>query len=1151
MNSLIKTVPNVKKFNDYLFEINKGTSPIMLSGLTDVGKIHMAYSTKFYSEKPICIITYNELQAKKIIKDLAFFGEKIKFFPKREVISFDYVAESKDTLFKRISVLNQLVKNEKKIIVTTIEAAMQKMITKESLYKNVISLKVGDNFDLETLKEKLILLGYERYDLIEGKGQFSVRGGIVDIATSVNSGVRIEFWGDEIDSIRKFSIATQRTVNMLEEIEIFPAYEFLLETNINTVCERIEDKVYPNSVKEKVKEDIYQIKNGEFLTKIDKYFDCFYSKTDTLLDYLQKDCIIFIDEIAKIKARAENITKDNTNLIKDLTEKNKIVPGILTEMKDYLKFSESLQKKQTVYLEKQDVGFVDKQSMHAKRNGYSFSYREVNFFRSSMDLLFQELQEAINNGKQTVILGGSTENCRKLSTLLLEKEIPNIYSDFLEDDITLGVVNITPGAFSAGFECYDANLLVISTDELFEAKPQKRLKTPSAFKEGEKIVFADLKEGDYIVHRNHGIGQFLGVNTIKADGITKDYIKLKYKDEDILYIPTNSLDNVRKYVGPEKVGPRLNRLGSKEWDKTKTRVKSNLREVAEELIQLYAKRQKIEGFAFSKDTPWQKEFEDSFKYVETDDQLRCIEEVKKDMEKPRPMDRLLCGDVGYGKTEVAIRAAFKAVMDQKQVVYLVPTTVLAKQQFEEFSTRMKDYPIRIELLNRFITKKEQEKTLKNVELGETDILIGTHRVLSKDVNFKNLGLLIIDEEHRFGVKAKEKIKELKNNIDVLTMTATPIPRTLHMSIVGMRDMSVIYEPPQNRKPVQTYVLEYDTEVIKEAITREIEKGGQVFYLYNNVEGIEKKALEISNLVEGAKVQFAHGKMTGNELESIMQEFVDGNCNVLVCTTILESGIDIPNANTIIVENADRLGLAQLYQIRGRVGRSDKQAYAYITYKRDKMLTEVADKRLKAIKEFTEFGSGFKIAMRDLEIRGAGSLMGEIQHGQMEQIGYDMYCELLDQVVKELKGEEVVEEIDVQIDLDVTSYIPEDYIESANQKIEVYQNIALCKNEEDVQNVTDEIIDRFGQMPYEVENLLDVARIKILAREKYILKIAQRKENLIFYFDSSKFNFEIVDKLMKTFRNRIKFSPSKDPYITFKILDMKKILEECIDFLKKL
>lgn len=938
---------------------------------------------------------------------------------------------------------------------------------------------------------------------------------------------------------------------MLEDIDIFPAYEFLLETNVENICKKIEEKSYPKSVQEKVNDDIYQIKNGDFLTKIDKYFDCFYEKTDTLLDYLQDDCIIFIDEISKVKARAENITKDNTNLIKDLTEKNKIVPGILTQMSDYIKFSERLQNKQTVYLEKQDVGFVDKQSMHAKRNGYSFSYREVNFFRSSMDLLFQELQEAIKRGKQTVILGGSEENCKKLSNLLLEKNIPNIYISFLEDDLTLGVVNITSGAFSTGFEFFDANLLVISTEELFENKPVKKIRTPSAFKEGEVVVFADLKVGDYIVHRSHGIGQFIGVNTIKADGITKDYIKLKYKDDDILYVPTNSLDNIRKYIGPEKVGPRLNKLGSKEWDKTKAKVKNNLREVAEELIQLYAKRQKMEGYAFSKDTPWQKEFEDSFKYVETDDQLRCIEEVKKDMEKPKPMDRLLCGDVGYGKTEVAIRAAFKATIDGKQVVYLVPTTVLAGQQYEEFKERMKDYPIRIELLNRFKTKKEQDNIVKRLELGEVDILVGTHRVLSKDVKFKNLGLLIIDEEHRFGVKAKEKIKEMKNSIDVLTMTATPIPRTLHMSIVGMRDMSVIYEPPHNRKPVQTYVLEYDDEVIKEAITRELEKGGQVFYLFNNVEGIEKKALEISNLVEEASVEYAHGKMTGNQLENIMQEFIDGKCNVLVCTTILESGIDIPNANTIIVENADRLGLAQLYQIRGRVGRSDKQAYAYITYKRDKMLTEVADKRLKAIKEFTEFGSGFKIAMRDLEIRGAGSLMGEIQHGHMDQIGYDMYCELLDQVVKEIKGEKVVEEIDVQIDLDVTSYIPDEYIENASQKIEIYQNIALCKNEDDIQNVTDEILDRYGQMPDEIENLLDIARIKILAREKVILKISQKRENILFYFDNETFNFDIVDKLMKIYRNRIKFSPSKDPYITFKLQDKKNVLGECKEFLNRL
>ena len=1151
MNSLVKTLPNVKKFNDYIFDVKRKVSPIMVSGLTDVGKIHIAYSTGFYTEKPICIITYNELQAKKIMKDLAYFGDTVKFFPKRDVLSFDYIAESKDIFFKRISVLNRLTKKENQIIVTTIEAAMQKMISKEVLYKNIMSFKVGDTFNLEELKEKLVLLGYERYDLIEGKGQFSVRGGIVDIATSERSGVRIEFWGDEIDSIRKFSLSTQRTVKMLDEIDIYPAYEFLLETDVETVCKKIDDKTYSKSVREKVEEDIIQIKNGNFLTKIDKYFDCFYSKSNTLLDYLDENEIVFIDEISKIKARAENISKDNSNLIKDLLEKNKIVPENLSKMDDYLKFSETLQDKQVIYLEKQDIGFVDKQSMHAKRNGYSFSYREVNFFRSSMDLLFQELQEAINNGKQTIILGGSPENCRKLSNILLEKNIPNRYTEILEEEINLGVVNITPGAFSTGFEAYDLNLIVFSTEEIFESKPQRRLKTPSAFKEGESIVFEDLKEGDYIVHKLHGIGRFMGVNTIKADGITKDYIKIEYKDQDVLYIPTNSLDNIRKYIGPEKVGPRLNKLDSKDWDRTKEKVKNNLREVAENLIRLYAERQKIEGFAFSKDTPWQQEFEDSFKYVETDDQLRCIEEVKKDMEKPKPMDRLLCGDVGYGKTEVAIRAAFKAVMDQKQVVYLVPTTILATQQYEEFKSRMAEYPIGIEVLNRFKTKKEQTEILKKVELGEIDILIGTHRVLSKDVKLKNLGLLIVDEEHRFGVKDKEKIKELKANVDVLTMTATPIPRTLHMSIVGMRDMSVIYEPPQNRKPVQTYVLEYDPEVIKEAITKEIEKGGQVFYLYNNVEGIERKALEIGELVEGAKVEYAHGKMNGTDLENIMQDFVDGKFNVLVCTTILESGIDIPNANTIIVENADRLGLAQLYQIRGRVGRSDKQAYAYITYKRDKMLTEVADKRLKAIKEFTEFGSGFKIAMRDLEIRGAGSLMGEIQHGHMEQIGYNMYCELLNQVVKEIKGEKVVEEVDVQIDLDVTSYIPKDYIENSSQKIEVYQNIALCKNDEDIENVTDEIIDRFGQMTYEVENLLDVARIKILCREKHILKVQQKQENIIFYFESDKFNFDIVDKLMKTYRNRIKFSPAKDPYITFKLLDRKKTLEECKEFLKNL
>ena len=562
--------------------------------------------------------------------------------------------------------------------------------------------------------------------------------------------------------------------------------------------------------------------------------------------------------------------------------------------------------------------------------------------------------------------------------------------------------------------------------------------------------------------------------------------------------------------------------------------------------------QSIRGFAFSKDTPWQKEFEDSFEFTETGDQLRCIAEIKKDMESEHPMDRLLCGDVGYGKTEVAIRGAFKSCMDQKQVAYLVPTTILAEQQYKSFKERLKDYPIKVECLSRFRTKKQQNNILEKLESGELDIVVGTHRLLSKDVKFKNLGFLIIDEEHRFGVKAKEKIKQLKESIDVLTMTATPIPRTLNMSVLGIRDMSVIYEPPHNRKPVQTYVLEYDPEVIREAILKELERGGQVFYLYNNVQNILKKAAELSNLVPEANVDLAHGQMTSRQLESIMQDFVDKKTNVLICTTILESGIDIPNANTIIVENADRLGLAQLYQIRGRVGRSDTQSYAYITYRRDKMLSEEADKRLKAIKEFTEFGSGFKIAMRDLEIRGAGSIMGEVQHGHLEQVGYDMYCKLLDEVVKELQGQKVEEEIDVQIDLNVSSYIPDSFIDNSSQKIEIYQSIAGCKNEEDIGNVIDEIIDRYGKYPEEIENLLEVARVKNLAREKFVVKIHQRGNNIVYNFVDGKFNMDVLEKLIKIYKSNIKFSPSSlSPYVTVKVKNQFEVLKECKQFLNYL
>ena len=1125
MKYLIQELENTQKFKEYISDVKNKISPIELSGLADVGKVQIISATSEVVKRPILIITYNEIKAKKMLEDLKYFMKNIDYFPRREIVAYDYEVESKDIPYERIEVLNKIKENKTDIVITTVEALMQKMISKELLYKYVIQFKIGDTYDLETIKQNLILLGYERNDLVENKGQFSIRGGIVDIGLSEKQGIRIEFWGDEVDSIRYFNIASQRSTEMVQEVLIKPAHEFIVE-NIEDVCKKIEQKYNEQS-------DIEMIRNGSYISKIDKYFNEFYEEQNTILDYINKNYIIFIDENSKIEARKNNIILDNNNLIKSLIEKEKFIPETI---KNISGFEYDLKNMQTIYLQESDL--------YTHQNRYEFRYRTINFFKSEIDIVIADIKTYINDNKKIIILGGTQNTCKKILNLLNDRQIPHKYAEKIEN-VKNGEVIVTLGSISSGFECYDLKLVVINMSEGLE-QVAKRKKSSNAFKEAQKVVYADLKPGDYVVHKSHGIGEFIGINTITADKVTKDYIKIKYKDEDILYVPTSSLDTVRKYIGTGDKEPRLNRLGSKEWENTKNRVKNNLREVAKDLIELYAKRQKMQGFAFSKDDEWQKQFEDEFPYQETDDQLRCIEEAKKDMEQAKPMDRLLCGDVGYGKTEVAIRLAFKAVMDQKQVAYLVPTTVLANQQYEEFKTRMSEFAINVELLNRFRTTKEQENVIKKLKLGEIDIVIGTHRILSKDVEFKDLGLLIIDEEHRFGVKDKEKIKQLKNSVDVLTMTATPIPRTLHMSILGIRDMSVIYEPPQNRRPVQTYVLEYDDEVVKEAITREIERNGQVFYLYNKVEGIEKKANEVSKLVPEAKVGFAHGKMTGKELEQIMMDFIQKKINVLVCTTILESGIDIPNANTIIVENADRLGLAQLYQIRGRVGRSDRQAYAYITYKREKLLSEVADKRLKAIKEFTEFGSGFKIAMRDLEIRGAGSLLGEIQHGHMEQVGYDTYCRLLDEVVKEMKGIEVKEEQDIQLDIDVSSYIPDNFIESNSQKIEIYQNIALCRTEEDIQNVIDEIIDRYGHMPEELENLIEIARIKNLCKEANVLKISQRKDKAVFYFDKSKFNPEIVDKLIKKYSSNIRFSTGVEPYITLNIGN--KIIEEIKAFL---
>ena len=1124
MNYILQSFIKTKEYE----KMKNENTPVAISGLIGVGKSALISALNMNEKRKVFVITYNEIEANELIKNIMYFTDNVKYFPKKEISIYDYDAESNGIEYNRIKILNDIYNNKNQIIVTTIEAVMQRMITKEKLYSNVLHLKRGEDVNIEKIKENLVKLGYKRENLVENEAEFSIRGDIIDVSLDNKNGIRIELWGDEIDNIRKFDLSSQRTVKMLDEITIFPASEEIFSGDIDDVADKILNLDYKRKHinSSESDEDIEVIKNGDYKLKIDKYFNEFYDKNECILDYLN-DYSIIVDELGKTNQRIETIKKDNENLIKALIEKEKSVPEALQNMQSF-----------EIKLD----NYINLTQNNLKSN--NLNLREIN----SVDLneLILDAKNAQKNNEKVIIECGTSNNRENIAKALDGAiKVDNIDSINIKN----GQIYVTIGSITSGFENKLQNLVVLSDENFGNTKALKRKRIKNeTFKSGEKIVFADLKPNDYVVHRKYGIGIFTGIKSIEVDRIKKDYITIKYAGSDVLYVPTTELENVRKYIGGDVV--TLNKLGSKDWENTKAKVKGNLKVVAKELIELYARREHSKGFAFSKDTPWQREFEDSFPYTETDDQLRCIEEVKKDMESDKPMDRLLCGDVGYGKTEVAMRAAFKAVMDSKQVAYLAPTTILANQQYEEFSKRMKSFPIRVELLNRFRTEKEQKEVIKKLKNGEVDIVIGTHRLLSNDVEFKDLGLLIIDEEHRFGVKAKEKIKKYKASIDVLTMTATPIPRTLQMSIVGIRDMSVIYEPPQDRKPIQTYVLEYDKEIITEAITKELERKGQVFYIYNNVSDIGLKADEISKLVPEAKVSYAHGQMSGEQIEKIMQDFIDKKSNVLVCTTILESGIDIPNANTIIVENADHFGLAQLYQIRGRVGRSNKQAYAYITYRKDKIMSEDANKRLNAIKEFTEFGSGFKIATRDLQIRGAGSLFGEIQSGHMEQVGYDMYNHLLNEVIEETRGEnKKKKEEETAVDIKLSAYIPDSYIEDSAQKVEIYQDIADCKNDEDIQNITDEIIDRYGDIPEEVNNLLKVIKIKNAAESKGIIKIQSKQMGVVFTFSENIFNEELVRKLMDKYYNRIKFSSGVKPYITLEIKN--DIYKEIMEFIENL
>ena len=1107
-NPLIKEMIKYTKYNELLEDIKLKKNNLSIIGVTDAAVPHLVYSLYNYSGILPLVVCPNASMAKKIIQDFKYYSNiDIVYFPAREITYYTYDTQSREIENARVHVINKLINKEDCIIVTTIEALMQKMLPKESYADLNATLTQGKAESLEHIIDVCSKMGYSRVELVEGPGQFSVRGGIIDVfSCDLSDPVRIEFFGEEIDSIRTFDVETQRSKSVLDKFELSRSAEFVLsQEDILRCTEELENLISTKSLNstlsDNISNDIERIKQGEVAPVINKYFDILVPNASTLIDFLDDRYNVYFNEVTRVISRSEAITFENEETLRLMTEKNEIYPQIAFK---YYSFDE-IEKRYTslpfIYMERLNQGRV----LHAKRKEYSFSCREVNFFRGAVDIFKSDIKRYIEEGKSVVLVFPTLARVESIKNLLLDSDIKVKYIQDITmiDDLEKSRVYITTGVISSGFSYDDFNFIVISEPV---SGTNKKKNSSKDFLGSALNSYDDLNVGDFVVHVDHGIGKYLGIEQVDINGTIKDYIKLEYQEGGVLYIPVTSLYSIKKYVCEDGFVPKLNKLGGKAWKETKEKVGKHVQNIAKELVKLYAKRKMTKGFQFSPDTPWQQEFEQDVEFELTDDQKRCIAELKSDMESAKPMDRLLCGDVGYGKTEVAIRGAFKAVMDSKQVAYLVPTTVLSLQQFNVFKSRMEPYGINVEMLSRFRTKSEQEKILQDLESGKIDVIVGTHRLLSKDVKFKDLGFLIIDEEHRFGVKHKEEIKKYRSEVDVLSMTATPIPRTLHMSMIGIRDISVILEPPKERLPVHTYVLEYSDSVIREGIEKELDREGQVFYLSNRVDNIDAVASKVRALAPNARVDVAHGQMTPQAIEDVMLKFMNHETDILVCTTILESGIDIPNANTIIVENADKLGLAQLYQIRGRVGRSNRLSYAYVTYQRGKALSTEADKRLKAIKDFTEFGSGFKIALRDLEIRGAGNLLGSEQSGHMLSVGYDMYVSLLEKAVETEKDaldgikeeEKVVSDLsDVKINVDVSANIPNEYIGDSTIKMEMYQKLSDAKDDEMLQDVIDELIDRFGQMPIDTENLIDIIKIRNICRKLGISEIKIQGEFLIF------------------------------------------------------
>lgn len=1144
MSCFSKEFNKSKDFISLIESIETLNAPVGAVGLSDVTKCFMIHSLCERGEKAF-VITPDEATAVKVQECLKELQEGVLLYPSRELTFVEVAGVSREFEHIRLGVLSRILQGDYSAVVMSANAACQYTMPPQELEKRTFSISVDDELDVKTLEEKLVLAGYSRYEQVDGTSQFAVRGGIIDIFPPyLDEPVRIEMWGDNVDTISSFDIYTQRRSKSLDTIQITPANEVLFDSTEKLV-QKIEDvakslKGKAIKAREKLYDDCEKLKNGAMLNCLDKYLPLCYD-SNGIFDYF--DGRLFVVESARVKERRQKQERLNLEDLKWFVEDGTLCKGLDKFGLDFSELTDIYEKNNAVYMDSLPRGSFDTPVRYLA----NFTVQSFNAWSGTLSQLKDELFGLVKGGYTVCIMAGTVRAGRALAEDIRDMGYDAVFFEKYPSEFQPKAINVITGTMIAGFQFSQIKFALMTHSKSSQSsKKHKKASSKNAIHS-----LDELNVGDYIVHNIHGIGIFEGINNLEINKVKKDYIKISYAKGDTLYVPVTQLDLVSKYIGPkEDSRVKINRLGSPEWKKTKAKVRSSVKDMAKELIALYAKRMSTKGFAFSQDGDLQRDFEMRFEYDETDDQLRCSEEIKHDMERTAPMDRLLCGDVGFGKTEVALRAVFKCVTEGKQCAILVPTTVLAMQHFQTALKRFEPYAVSVEMISRFVTPAKQREILKRLSEGNVDVLIGTHKLLGKSIKFKDLGLLIVDEEQRFGVAQKEKIKEKFPRVDVLTLSATPIPRTLNMAMSGIRDMSLLEEAPGERQPVQTYVVEYDNDIVVEAMEREINRGGQCYYLYNNVETIEHKAMQIKKALPEARVGIGHGKMTEEQISAVWDQLLNGEIDILVCTTIIETGVDIPNCNTLIIENADRMGLAQLHQIRGRVGRSSRRAYAYFTFTRGKELTDIATRRLEAIREYTEFGSGFKIAMRDLEIRGAGSILGNRQHGHMEAVGYDMYLKLLEEAVAMEKGElkeDEIEEKECLIDVAIDAHIPETYIISTSQRLAMYKRIANIKNDTDANDVYDELTDRFGAPPSAVWGLIEIALLRNSAIALNITDIVQRNESLLFY--SSEVDIKTVAILNAFMKGRVTLSAGKRPYVAVKLSADESTLETLSETLK--